>query len=86
LSKIESIKKELRYYKALATDRRTPKLAKILLALALGYLAMPFDLIPDFIPLIGHLDDLIIVPLLIWLSLCCIPQQLKQELRYKAAK
>ncbi|HAE41053.1 MAG TPA: hypothetical protein DCG57_20830 [Candidatus Riflebacteria bacterium] len=46
----------------------TPLSAKILLVAAVAYFLWPFDLIPDFIPIIGYLDDLIIVPLLIWLA------------------
>ncbi|HNW10123.1 MAG TPA: YkvA family protein [Candidatus Rifleibacterium sp.] len=46
----------------------TPLKAKILLFLAIVYFLSPIDLIPDFIPVIGYLDDLIIVPTLIWLA------------------
>jgi len=46
----------------------TPLKAKILLILAIVYFLSPIDLIPDFIPVIGYLDDMIIVPALIWLA------------------
>ena len=46
-------------------DKRTPSSAKILIGLTVGYLLCPIDLIPDFIPVLGLLDDLIIVPALI---------------------
>lgn len=42
---------------------------------------LPFDLIPDFLPVIGHLDDAIIVPGLIWLALKRVPEELKAECR-----
>ena len=82
-SKIQKIKQELQYYHALATDKRTPKIAKWCLIAALAYLAMPFDLIPDFIPILGQLDDIIVVLGLIWLGAKLIPNNLKIEIRAK---
>ncbi|PKL41714.1 MAG: hypothetical protein CVV41_17415 [Candidatus Riflebacteria bacterium HGW-Riflebacteria-1] len=55
-------------YLDIARSDETPLSAKILLVAAVGYFLWPFDLIPDFIPIIGYLDDLIIVPFLIWLA------------------
>lgn len=60
---------------------QTPWLAKALLALAVGYLLLPFDLIPDFIPILGQLDDLVIVPGLFWLGVKCVPPQVIAECR-----
>ncbi len=54
-------------------DNRTPLSAKILIWLSLGYLFSPIDLIPDFIPILGLLDDFVIVPLLILLIIKLIP-------------
>ncbi len=54
-------------------DKRTPVTAKALIAITVGYLLSPIDLIPDFIPVLGLLDDLIIVPVLISFSLKLIP-------------
>lgn len=54
-------------------------MAKFLLWLAIGYVLLPFDLIPDFLPVIGQLDDLIIVPGLIYLALRIIPDAVIQE-------
>jgi len=76
-----SIKKELIIYKLVLKDKRTPLLAKLLIWLAVGYLLMPFDLIPDFIPLIGQIDDIIIVPALIYFSLKLIPEGVIEEYR-----
>lgn len=80
---IKRIKQELRYFHTLATDSRTPRVAKWCLLGALAYLAMPFDLIPDFIPILGQIDDIIIVPGLIWLGLTLVPIELKTEIRSK---
>lgn len=55
-------------------DKRTPASAKILIGITVGYLLSPIDLIPDFIPVLGILDDLIIVPALIALSIKLIPE------------
>jgi uncharacterized membrane protein YkvA (DUF1232 family) len=76
-----AFKKELKVYQLVLKDKRTPKLAKILLSLAVGYLLMPFDLIPDFIPVLGHIDDLIIVPILVILALKMIPKEVVADCR-----
>lgn len=62
----------------------TPGLAKLLCATAVGYALSPIDLIPDFIPVIGHLDDLIIVPGLICMGIRLIPPHVMEECREKA--
>lgn len=53
----------------------TPWYAKILAIITVGYALSPIDLIPDFIPIIGFLDDAILLPVLIWLSLKLIPKK-----------
>ena len=53
--------------------RRTPVLAKVLAAVAVCYMLSPVDLIPDFIPVLGSLDDLILIPALIALTIKLIP-------------
>jgi len=75
------LKRELAFYQLVLRHPRTPKLAKFLLWLAIGYVLLPFDLIPDFLPVIGQIDDLIIVPSLIYLALKVIPDTLVQECR-----
>lgn len=67
------IKKELSFYRRVLAHPGTPLLSRILLGAAVAYFLTPIDLIPDFIPLLGHLDDLIVVPGLIWLSFRFIP-------------
>lgn len=63
----------------------TPWYAKLVAALVAAYALSPIDLIPDFIPVIGYLDDLIIVPLGILLMVRLIPLELIAELRAAAA-
>ncbi len=67
-------------------DPRTPWYAKVLAALMLGYAFSPIDLIPDFIPVLGHLDDLVLVPVGIALTLRIIPPEVLQEARAKSAE
>jgi uncharacterized membrane protein YkvA (DUF1232 family) len=76
-----SFKRELQVYRRVLADSRTPISAKVFLGLAVGYLCMPFDLIPDFIPVIGHLDDVIIVPGLVYVGLRLVPPELVAEHR-----
>lgn len=64
-------------------DKRTPLAAKILIGLTIGYLLSPVDLIPDFIPVLGLLDDLIVVPFLISLSIRQIPEIVLTQARQK---
>jgi uncharacterized membrane protein YkvA (DUF1232 family) len=78
-----NLKKHIRLYQAIYHDKPTPKPAKIFLWLAIGYFFMPFDLIPDFIPGLGQLDDAVIVPGLIFIALRFIPKELYQE-HYRA--
>ena len=63
---------------------RTPLAAKILAALVVAYAFSPIDLIPDFIPVLGYLDDLLIVPAGIYLALRMIPEDVVAESRQKA--
>jgi uncharacterized membrane protein YkvA (DUF1232 family) len=76
----------LRYVVALATDRATPWYVKLLLALALIYGAFPRDIIPDFLPPLGWLDDLVLVPLIIALALRLVPPQLARLIRERLVR
>ena len=68
-----------------ARDARVPLLAKLLAALVVGYALSPIDLIPDFIPVIGFLDDVLLVPLGIWLTLRLTPAALLADCKQQAA-
>ncbi|MBA3724814.1 MAG: DUF1232 domain-containing protein [Candidatus Levybacteria bacterium] len=78
-----NIKNEIKVYQAVIKDKRTPMLGKIFLGMAVGYFFLPFDLIPDFIPIIGHLDDIIIIPALVIIALKIIPREIVEEYRGK---
>jgi uncharacterized membrane protein YkvA (DUF1232 family) len=78
-----SLRRELKVYRLVVKDKRTPRISKIALGLAVGYALLPFDLIPDWIPVIGHLDDLIIVPLLVIIGLKFVPKEVIAEYRGK---
>ena len=68
-----------------ARDARTPLWAKLLAGAVAAYALSPIDLIPDFIPILGYLDDLVIVPLGIVLAVKLIPPALMAEFRATAA-
>ena len=69
-----------------ARDPRVPLLAKALAGAVAAYALSPIDLIPDFIPVLGLLDDLLIVPAGIWLAAKLVPPPLLAELRAEAAR
>ena len=62
----------------------TPWYAKVMAALVAGYAFSPIDLIPDPIPLLGYLDDLLLLPLGVWLTLKLIPPRVWEECRARA--
>lgn len=64
----------------------TPFLAKVIAAAVVAYAFSPIDLVPDFIPVLGYLDDLIILPLGIWLVLKLIPASVLAQCREEAAR
>jgi uncharacterized membrane protein YkvA (DUF1232 family) len=75
------LKAEFDFYRRLQQHPQTPALAKALLWLAIGYLLLPFDLIPDFLPVIGQLDEVIIIPLLIYCAVKLTPEAVLAECR-----
>ena len=80
------IKRDVMALYLAARDNRVPWYAKTLAAMVAAYALSPIDLIPDFIPVIGYLDDLIIVPLGIMLAVRMIPEQVMADLRAQAGE
>jgi uncharacterized membrane protein YkvA (DUF1232 family) len=69
-----------------ARNPNTPWYVKALAVVVAAYAFSPIDLIPDFIPILGYLDDLILIPLGIWLVVSLIPEQAMAEYRAKASE
>ncbi|NLS03349.1 DUF1232 domain-containing protein [Rhizobium sp. P32RR-XVIII] len=81
----KSLKRDIVALWLAARDRRVPWYAKVMAGAVAAYALSPVDLIPDFIPVLGYLDDLIIVPLGILLAVKLVPPQVMAELRAEAA-
>lgn len=69
-----------------ARDPRTPLIAKLTAGLIAAYALSPIDLIPDFIPVLGYLDELLLLPLAIALVIRLVPAELMPEFRAEAAR
>ena len=80
----DSLKRDGHAIYLASRDPRVPWYAKALAVAVAGYALSPIDLIPDFIPVIGYLDELIILPLGIWLVVSLIPDEIMIEYRAKA--
>lgn len=78
------LKRDLYALYLAARDPRTPWAAKALAAVVVGYAFSPIDLIPDFIPVLGYLDDLVLLPLGIALVLRLVPGDVMDECRARA--
>jgi uncharacterized membrane protein YkvA (DUF1232 family) len=93
MSLLENLKKQAKLLEAdiytlylVAGHPRTPWYAKLLIACVVAYALSPIDLIPDFIPVIGYLDDLILVPLGISIAIKIVPIPILVECRAQAQK
>jgi uncharacterized membrane protein YkvA (DUF1232 family) len=88
---LEELKKRVGYLKAetfalylAARDPRTPWYAKLVVAGIVAYAFSPIDLIPDFVPVLGYLDDLVLIPAGIALAIKLVPDQVLMECRARA--
>lgn len=77
----KQLKHELAVYRLVLKHPKTPWLAKLFLGIAVAYLLLPFDLIPDFIPVLGQLDEVVIIPILVYIALLFIPKTIIQDCR-----
>lgn len=62
----------------------TPLLAKVVGFITVAYALSPIDLIPDFVPILGYLDDIILIPILVWITLKLIPESVMSLSRNQA--
>lgn len=67
-------------------NKKTPWYAKIMAGITVGYALSPIDLIPDFIPILGYLDDIIILPIFIFISIKLIPKDIMEQSLQEASK
>ena len=81
---MRDLRRELHALYLASKDRRTPWRAKAIIALVIGYALSPIDLIPDWIPVLGFLDDLVVVPLGILLARRLIPAEVLADCRARA--
>ncbi len=81
----DSLRHELRVYQLVLRHPETPRASRLLLGAAVAYALSPIDLIPDWVPVIGHIDDILIVPLLVWLAVKFVPSEVIEECRAAAS-
>lgn len=81
-----AIKRDVVVLAIAARDPRTPWYAKAVAVAVATYALSPIDLIPDFVPILGYLDDVIILPLGIMLAVRLVPAELMAEFRSEAAR
>jgi uncharacterized membrane protein YkvA (DUF1232 family) len=84
--KLNGIKRNINLLYACYTHKGTPWYAKVSIILVLAYAMSPIDLIPDFIPVLGCLDDILIIPLGITLSLKMIPKEILEQCKSELDK
>jgi uncharacterized membrane protein YkvA (DUF1232 family) len=84
--KVKNLKNEIIAIYYAYQHPKIPILPRIVILFTLGYALSPIDFIPDFIPILGYVDDFLILPVLITLSIKLIPTEIMEESRKKAAK
>ncbi|MGB7843083.1 MAG: YkvA family protein [Salinimicrobium sp.] len=83
-TRAEQLKQELKALRIALSEDLVPWHVKLLILFTVGYALSPIDLIPDFIPVLGLLDDLLIIPLLIYFILKLVPSEVMEYCREEA--
>jgi uncharacterized membrane protein YkvA (DUF1232 family) len=83
---VSRIRREIRAVRLAAKHPHTPKAAKWLAGALIAYALSPIDLIPDFIPVLGQIDDVIILPIGVWLLWKIVPSDVRAECRLAAGE
>lgn len=78
------MRREVAVWRRVMADPRTPRASRWLLAVAVGYAVLPFDLIPDVIPVLGHLDDVVVIALLVAWAVRRVPPEVIADARRDA--
>ncbi|MFB6156914.1 MAG: YkvA family protein [Haloferacaceae archaeon] len=82
--RLDRLRREVRALGLALRDPRTPRRARLVLGLTVGLAASPIDPIPDFVPVLGYVDDLLLVPAGVWLSRRLTPDEVLAEARSRA--
>lgn len=83
-ARVKALEQEVTAIAFAARDPRTPWAARLLVLAIVAYAVSPIDLVPDFIPVLGLLDDLLLLPLAILLAVRMIPEAVLEEARHRA--
>lgn len=78
---VKKFTNEVDFYRRIIAHPRCPRITRLCLGAAVAYALSPIDLIPDFIPVLGHVDDALILPLLVYIALRSTPKELVEEIR-----
>lgn len=78
---IARFRRDIALYRRIILHPSCPRITRFLLGVAIAYALSPIDLIPDFIPVLGYVDDLLILPLVIYIAFRTVPDELLEEVR-----
>jgi len=74
---------EIDLYRQILVHPNCPRITRVCLGIAVAYVFSPIDLIPDFIPVVGFIDDALILPLLVYIAIRSVPKELMEEVKTK---